>query len=345
MNAKQILLLAFLGGAIGATIGFLGTQSLQHKASNSSPSSENSSPVVDLPDPDFLSNYMEEKKNLPAREQALGDRLYACLANRELSKKEKPAEQPEAEESAEDKKSNSTAAVGFASVPAPTDKNKKPAKVEEPARNRAPRPILAVAAKNAEIQQQSNLRYLDVFPGNVIKNNQEDNFGVKNNLSGKIQDFLKDNVCNDPKLSTISEEQRTRSKFFESVKENTYSGTTEIFGESPKDAQKLKTQIQFGSSEHNGMDYIVTRSDQNTTYERRSIDPELASAAWRYNSCGFSVVLVGERCSWSKKYTTEYKDLFYTPDSKKLIGNIYCKNPSDPKWTNVGNIVLSQSGE
>lgn len=207
-----------------------------------------------------------------------------------------------------------------------------------------PRPILAVAARNAEIQQKANQRYLDVFPSTVAKHSEEDNFGVKNNLSGKIQDFLKDNVCNDPKLSTISDDQRSRSKFFESVKENSFRGVTEIFGASAKETQKLSTIMQFGTAENNGMDYIAIKGNRNIM-ERRSIDPDIASAAWRYNSCGFSVVLVGEGCPWNKKYTSEYKDLFYTPDSKKLIGNIYCKSASDPKWTNVGNIVLSQQGE
>ena len=316
MSTKQVVALAFFASFVGSIFGFLGTQKIQQtKFFSSSAKNGQAQNIARLSNQEFLSEYQVHKNDLAPGERALADRLYASLSENK-NEVDKPAPQ----------KAKVDTSRGFT--------------VMGPLAPQKPRKILADVGKPKRIEEEA---YLSLFPGSYFSGKEND-YGVKKGLSGKIQDFLKDNVCPDPKLSMVSDEIRSQSKFFESVKENTYQGQTEIFPSGKIPDRKLITKFEFGGAAEEGDDSVATRENQ-TFIEQRIIPAEPTSAAWRYNSCGLSVVLLSDHCPWNDKYTSEYKDIYLAPDSKKLIGNIYCKTTTDMKWTNVGNFVLDQSSE
>lgn len=190
----------------------------------------------------------------------------------------------------------------------------------------------------------NNAFFMEAFPNVASTNSAEENFGVESNLIENVKDFLQKHICLNPKFSMITTDKRAQSKFFEVVKENSYRGITTLLSDPKSAPKKFETIVQFDSPLYENLDYIEIRDEKNVM-EKRVIDSENSPAVWRFNSCVSSVVLLSDRCPWNDKYTYEFKDLFVSPDSKKLVGNIYCKGLSDTSWVQQGSLELNQAAE
>lgn len=316
------MFMVFLSGVIGTIFGFLASNYFQHK-SQSAPDSTIQR-LNALSDEEFLSVYPAEKHHLSLSEQALGDRLYACLSRPQktnaysnkssANKQEAIAAKPEAEQSRQEQ---DTSSDDFS--------------------------ILARAGTSTAPRQVPGAKLLRIFQNSrfVLKN--EDVNGIENALIADAQEFLKNKGCNNPNFMAITDERKSRSKFFDFVKENSFAGTTTVtVTGTSMGPKKLNTRIEFDSPKHEGFDYIEVMDEKKNYLEKRIIKSEEADEAWRYNSCAPSVVLVSDKCPWNNGYVYEFKNFYLSPDSKKLVGDVYCKNPSDKQWTSVGIFDLKQ---
>jgi hypothetical protein len=325
MNFRQIAFLMFLSVVIGSTIGFLLAKLGKNDRNNFS-SLETVQHLNSLSDKDFVSIYPSEKHLLTLGEQTFGDRLFHLL---------------------EDRKNPAAIKIKTAKI----NTGKENQKNED-------------GQIGPEIELSNNLSYfsrmgidippryipsaklLQVFKNTKFSSAAEDSFGVENELIENAKEYLKKQGCKNPSFTAITEERKNRSKFFDLVKDNTFQGSTTVTISSSKEPEKtLQTKIEFNSPSHNGYDYIEVRDDKKNYLEKRVIKSDQPDAAWRYSSCEPAVILVSDKCPWSNQYVYEFKSFYLSPDSKKMIGNVYCKKPSEQDWTNVGMFDLNQSAE
>jgi hypothetical protein len=322
MNFRNVILMVFVSGMLGSIFGFLGSDYFQNK-SRSAPNS-----VIQklnaLSDEDYISEYPAEKHLLTLSEQVLGDRLYACL--------DRPVKM---------------GSVRKTFAPSNSDTQKEPdqEKAPESADTSSDEfSIYARAGASMAPRQVPGAKLQQIFRNGKFATQGEENYGIENALIEDAQEFLKKHGnCVTPTFSAITEERKNRSRFFDFVKENSFKGITTVnVTANHTIAKKLLTLIEFNSPKHDGFDYLEVMDDKKNYLEKRIIKADETDDAWRYSSCAPSVVLVSDKCPWNNQYVYEFKNFYLSPDSKKLIGDVYCKNPSDKQWTPVGVFDLKQ---
>ncbi len=325
MGSRPIAFFLFIALILGSIIGFLGANSLHPAGPHLSKAFRE---VTSLPDGEFLEAYPSRMTEMTDDERQIGDKLLIAL-----QAKQKNAPKKASKQEPEEKELPTPAHTKIFVDKAPIQKNfpeGEPSYYEIASQKLPP---LQIAAK----------KLMQLYPDQKFKIKNEENAGVKEGSLENVQTFLNENLCIDPKFSVITEEQKNRSKFFDVVKDDTFKGVTSISSGDKKIS--MQTTIQFNSAKHNGADYIFTVDAKKNTLEKRAIDSESANEAWRHNSCQSSIVLLSDRCPWNKKFSQEFKDFYVSPDSKKLIGNIYCRNPEDTTWSNIGSFDLNHSAE
>lgn len=321
MGGRQITFLVFISFVMGSIIGFLGI----HKLSQNSATSKTFKTLGELSDLDFLSKYHEQKDELSPVEKAMGDRLFACLESQQKNTQKKI-------KNAESQLSEPSHTKTFIDQ-APIQKNFPEGNLS----------LYAKAGQNLAPLHIMGGTFLKLFPNQTFALHNEENAGLENGPLKDTKTYLQKHLCIDPSFSVMTEEQRNRTKFFDVVRDDTFKGTTLI--STGTTSNSLTTKMQFNSSTHQGFDYIETSDGKQNMVEKRLIESEGTNEAWRYNSCQPSIVLLSDRCPWNDRFSQEFKDFFVSPESKKLVGNIYCKNPADARWTNLGTFELNQSAD
>lgn len=327
MNFKQIAFLMGLSAFIGSVLGFLGSK-LSNQTKNFS-SIDTVQHLNSLSDDDFLSIYPNEKHLLTLGEQTFGDRLLRVLENR-----------------------NSSASINknkiIKSKPAPEKKTEIEEDSKAADQSETPNEFSYFSRVGMELPPRyvPGGKLLQIFKNSKFAKAGEENFGVENGLIENAKDFLQKQGCKNPSFTAITEERKSKSKFFDLVKDNTFQGSTSVTINSSKPSEKiLKTKVEFNSPSHNGYDYIEVRDDKKNYLEKRVIKADDPDDAWRYSSCEPAVILVSDKCPWNNEYVYEFKSFYLSPDSKKMVGNVYCKKPADQDWTPVGMFDLNQSAE
>ncbi len=327
MNFKQIAFLMGLSLCIGSALGFLGSK-LTSQAKNFS-SLETVQHLNSLSDDDFVSIYPNEKHLLTLGEQTFGDRLLRILENRISSTVP-----------------NKSKITKPRTVPDKNDKVEEEEQVDDP--SEMPNDFSYFSRVGMELAPRyvPGAKLLQIFKNSKFSKAGEENFGIENGLIENAKEFLKKQGCKNPSFTAITEERKSKSKFFDLVKDNTFQGATSIPATSPKQSEKnLRTKVEFNSPSHNGYDYIEVRDDKKNYLEKRVIKADDPDDAWRYSSCEPAVILVSDKCPWNNQYVYEFKSFYLSPDSKKMVGNVYCKKPGDEDWTPVGIFDLNQSAE
>ncbi len=327
MNFKQIALLMALSAFVGSALGFLGSKlSNQTKTFSSLDTVQH---LNSLSDDDFMNIYPNEKHLLTLGEQTFGDRLLRILENR-----------------------NTSALPNKNKVTKPKPVIEKNDRVEEEVTPESQPETSDDFSYFSRVGTELAPRYvpggklLQIFKNSKFSKAGEENFGVENGLIENAKEFLQKQGCKNPSFTAITEERKSKSKFFDLVKDNTFQGNTSVTPTSPKDKEKtLKTKVEFNSPSHNGYDYIEVRDDKKNYLEKRVIKAEDPDDAWRYSSCEPAVILVSDKCPWNDQFVYEFKSFYLSPDSKKMVGNVYCKKPSDQEWTPVATFDLNQSAE
>ncbi|MEZ4846649.1 MAG: hypothetical protein R2877_06860 [Bdellovibrionota bacterium] len=321
MGFRQILFLVFLSGMLGSIVGFLGSDHFQNKTKSTTHSAIQK--LNALSDEEFISQYPAQKHLLTLSEQALADRLYACLdrpkAAPSLSKASSSQMRPAEKESVKE-------------VERPEDTSSDEFSIYARANaSMAPRVV-----PGALLQR--------IFRNRKFAMTNEESNGVLSGLVDDAQEFLrKQGQCVTPTFAAITDESKSRSRFFEFVKENSFKGVTTVtVTPSNSGEKKLDTLIEFNSPKHEGYDYLEVQDAKKNFLEKRIIKADESDDAWRYSSCAPSVVLVSDKCPWNSNYVYEFKNFYLSTDSKKLIGDVYCKKPSDKQWTNIGSFDLKQ---
>jgi hypothetical protein len=93
-------------------------------------------------------------------------------------------------------------------------------------------------------------------------------------------------------------------------------------------------EIQAGFKGH--------RYETNNISMPRSWGDNYNSSPWLYNSCTKSISTISNHCSIDPSYDMQFKDFFYLVDYDLILGNIYCKKSSDPKWTRISTLELKR---
>jgi hypothetical protein len=337
MSKFQISLLIIVGIVVGSVLGTIGVRTIQNRSQSDEAENSKLDQIKEMSsksDEDFINSYNDFKNSLSVGEKILGDRLYSCLSENQSFETEIEEMKTGTDEDPNRKKSFIERFLGEDKPKASTS--------NIPAGNLLP---YAKVGKNVAPLEVIGARYMELFPNAKFQHPDEENFGVESSAVDDVNDYLKKKVCLEPAFSVVSQERKDQSKFFEIVKSNYFKGSATIFTADPKDHdQKLKTQVQFNSPTHDGFDYIEVKNDKDI-FEQRVINPEINNEAWRYNTCQPSVVLLSDRCPWNDKFVYEFKDFYYVPDSKKMIGNIYCKGVAETRWTQMGTFELGQTSD
>ena len=322
MQPRLIVLLGIQVLVIGFILGFLGSRHYATSEARQDGRSKGKSPpnLGLLSDEDFLESYAAQKKSLPPKMQVLGDRLFECLVDKE------------------DGQSQKTDTYRFLG-----DSEKKPSKSKIQTAAIPKGQFVPFAFGGAEVppSEVPNARLLTLFPTISIGAGVEtENFGVVSGAVMDMEKFLKDSLCNTPSFAVIDDESRNQSNFFRSVENHIFDGNIEIANLDPKKkGQTFVTNMEISGE---GPTFLQV-GDGNPFMEKRAITQN-SGAAWRFNQCKGSVVMVSDSCPWNSKFALEYKDFFVLPDAAgELIGNVYCKNISDTSWTRVGHFKFGRT--
>lgn len=323
MRTRQIIFLMFLSLMVGSIIGFLGLSASKNK--NKISSFGTIQKLMAMSDEDFLTAYPNEKHLLTLGEQALGDRLFNRLekikniGSTNNAKPIKPLPK----------------ALSDQNLDEPETQQEVPESNDFSYFSKGNIHLAPKAIPGAKLQR--------IFKNKKFSAPNEDSFGVENNLIENVREFLKKQGCKNPSFTAMTEEKKNRSKFFDLVRDNSFKGATII---NVKNKEKsLPTKIEFNSPTHSGYDYFEVVDEKKNFLEKRIVRNDQPDDAWRYSSCEPAVILVSDKCPWNNQYVYEFKSFYLSPDSKKMVGNVYCKKPSDEDWTQVGLFDLNQSAE
>jgi len=323
MNTRQITFLLFLSAVIGSIMGFLGNQFFNRDSKKFS-SLETVQHLNSLSDEDFLKMYPDEKHLLTLGEQTFGDRLFRLLETRSQNVNTPKKSDPKTKYTNEDLQSEELTKDEL------TESNDNLSYFSRSGINLSPR-----AVPGAKLQR--------IFKNTKFNTAGDENFGIENGLIENAKEFLQKQGCKNPSFTAITEEKKNRSNFFDFVKDNTFKGSTTIAGTAKEPVKNFETKIEFNSPTHSGFDYFEVKDHKKNYLEKRVVKIEPADDAWRYSSCEPAVILVSDKCPWNNQFVYEFKSFYVSPDSKKMVGNVYCKRPSDQEWTNVGIFDLNQS--